>query len=396
MLEDFLSAFQNFKHNKLRSCLSLLGIIIGVASVIVVTTLGNSAAANVKSSFNKSGLDLVQISSGWIRNATSSTIKFDDSFRTVVERFPESEQVFYNYNLSGSIRYGATEGNVTTKAVEPGYLEMSGIEADIGALLTDADDYYGTHKAVIGSEVMANFFPDGDALNKILTLDLNGVRFGLKVAGVLKSQTSAGMEQPDNMVYVTSGFYKKKIDPDPDAGNIVIKAASQDVASQLKSRIEEYAAKTTGNQYALRVMSMQSMMEQFDEIMGTLSLMLGGVAAISLLVGGIGIMNIMIVSVTERKKEIGIRKALGASPAVIRNQFLIESASISLFGGILGIFFGIVISYVVVLVLGWVFSVQIGACLSAFLFSAAVGVFFGLSPAIKAARLDPVEALSAD
>jgi len=138
------------------------------------------------------------------------------------------------------------------------------------------------------------------------------------------------------------------------------------------------------------------MLDQYDQVLGTVSLLLSSIAAISLLVGGIGIMNIMIVTVTERRKEIGIRKALGASPNAIRLQFLVESASISLLGGILGILFGLLLSFIATYVLDWVFSVQFVFCLIAFLFSAFVGVFFGLSPAARAAKLDPVEALASE
>ncbi|MBQ1983594.1 MAG: FtsX-like permease family protein, partial [Spirochaetaceae bacterium] len=133
-----------------------------------------------------------------------------------------------------------------------------------------------------------------------------------------------------------------------------------------------------------------------DQIMGTMTLLLSGVAAISLLVGGVGIMNIMIVTVTERKKEIGIRKALGASPTAIRVQFLVESATITLLGGFLGVVVGITLSSIVVFAMNWQFAIQWGACVLSFFFSAFVGVFFGLNPASRAAKLDPVAALSAE
>jgi putative ABC transport system permease protein len=141
---------------------------------------------------------------------------------------------------------------------------------------------------------------------------------------------------------------------------------------------------------------MQSMIEQFDEVMGTVTMLLSGIAAISLLVGGVGIMNIMIVTVTERRKEIGIRKALGATPGAIRMQFLVESATITLFGGFLGIVIGLGLSYLVVYVMNWSFGIQWSSYFISFIFSAFVGVFFGLNPASRAAKLDPVEALASE
>ena len=141
---------------------------------------------------------------------------------------------------------------------------------------------------------------------------------------------------------------------------------------------------------------MQTMLDQFNEVNGTMNLLLAGIAAISLLVGGIGIMNIMIVTVTERKQESGIRKAIGAAPAAIRRQFLVESAAISLIGGIMGEALGLAISVVAVKVMKWPFEVQVRACFIAFAFAALVGIFFGLNPASRAAKLDPVEALGAE
>nr|MCR5063004.1 FtsX-like permease family protein [Treponema sp.] len=151
-----------------------------------------------------------------------------------------------------------------------------------------------------------------------------------------------------------------------------------------------------GTEYSVNVTSMQSMLEQMSKITSTISLLLSAIAAISLLVGGIGIMNIMIVTVTERKQEIGIRKALGASPKDIRQQFLVESASITLLGGIMGIILGIIISLAVEYIQSQALTINTKACIISFVFSVFVGIFFGLNPAIRAAKLDPVIALSGE
>ena len=176
----------------------------------------------------------------------------------------------------------------------------------------------------------------------------------------------------------------------------MVQAVSNEKAVSLVDSIKEYCTEITGNEYAVNVNSMQSMLEQMSEITNTMSIMLSAIAAISLLVGGIGIMNIMIVTVTERKQEIGIRKALGASPKDIRQQFLVESASITVIGGLLGIIIGIIISFAVEYVQKQAYIVSWQACVVSFVFSVFVGIFFGLNPASRAAKLDPVIALSSE
>ena len=176
----------------------------------------------------------------------------------------------------------------------------------------------------------------------------------------------------------------------------MVQVSSPQKATEVVSAITEYCTNLSGTEYSVNVTSMQSMLEQMSEITSTMSLMLSAIAAISLLVGGIGIMNIMIVTVTERKQEIGIRKALGASPRDIRQQFLVESASITLLGGIMGIILGIIISLAVEYIQSQAFTISTNACIISFVFSVFVGIFFGLNPAIRAAKLDPVIALNGE
>ena len=228
-----------------------------------------------------------------------------------------------------------------------------------------------------------------------LILISSNIRFGFEVVGVLKEQ-SGGMENPSTSVYIPRGFYSKKIQPNPIASSIVCQVTDQKLSTKVAENIKSYVEEKSGVENILNIMSMATFLEQYDQIMGTMTLLLSGVAAISLLVGGVGIMNIMIVTVTERKKEIGIRKALGASPRAIKLQFLVESATITLFGGFLGVIVGIALSGIVVFAMNWEFAIQWGACLLSFFFSAFVGVFFGLNPASRAAKLDPVAALSAE
>jgi len=398
MFEDLYNALQNFRLNKARTILSLLGVIIGVASVIIITTLGQSATQNIKGSFGSSGLDIVRLNAGFAnrRVATGSSITFNEDFRTELwDNIPHLKGIYYNNTLSGTVGYGDVSVSSSITAIEYEYLEMNKFELENGSFFTVSDSVQGLQKIIIGSEVASTLFSQGDAVGKTVILISSNIRFGFEVIGVLKEQSS-GFESTASALYILRGFYDKKISPSSTANSVVIQLIDQSYATEVVDLIKSYADTKTGQTNSMQVTSMQSMLEQYDEVMGTVSLLLSGIAAISLLVGGIGIMNIMIVTVTERRKEIGIRKALGATPNAIRMQFLVESATISLFGGVFGIIFGLVLSAVATYVMDWAYAVQWSACLIAFLFSAFVGVFFGLNPAARAAKLDPVEALASE
>ncbi len=396
MFEDFINALQNFKQNKTRTFLSLLGVIIGVASVILITTLGQSATENVKKSFGSSGLDIIKISSGFMNRRSASRIQFNESFRTELwENIENIKKIHFINNLSATLVYGDLSVNGSGVAIEHDYLQMYNFELEYGNFFSVTDNISGSQKIILGSEVAQALFPEGNALGKKIILISSNIRFGFEVVGVLKEQ-SGGMENPSTSVYIPRGFYSKKIQPNPIASSIVCQVTDQKLSTKVAENIKSYVEEKSGVENILNIMSMATFLEQYNQIMGTMTLLLSGVAAISLLVGGVGIMNIMIVTVTERKKEIGIRKALGASPRAIKLQFLVESATITLFGGFLGVIVGIALSGIVVFAMNWEFAIQWGACLLSFFFSAFVGVFFGLNPASRAAKLDPVAALSAE
>ena len=330
------------------------------------------------------------------RRRDSVSLKFDEAIREqLFDNVRDIKKIWYKNNLSATLSYGDTSSSSTCSAIEYGYLEMYGIELEAGRFFNVTEDYYGMQKVVLGKSLADALFPSGDAVGKSILVTASKISFRFEVIGVIKEQTS-GMENTSNAAYIPRGFYSKKIKPNPEATSIMVQATSADKASSLTERIQSYCENLTGTQYSVNVMSMQSMIDQMDSIMKTMSVMLSAIAAISLLVGGIGIMNIMIVTVTERRQEIGIRKALGASPGDIKRQFLVESAAISLIGGILGIIVGIGISMASEYVKGQSFAISLNACLIAFVFSVFVGIFFGLNPAARAAKLDPVLALAGE
>ena len=395
MWEDFLNALNNFRRNKTRTFLSLLGVIIGVASVIVITSMGKSSTKKIESTFGTAGLDVVNVSPGFMRRkALSKVLPFDETFRIkLFDNVPDIKKVWFKNSLSVTLNYGDTSSSINCTAVETGYLEMYNLTLESGEFFNVTDNEEGNQKIILSHETAESFFPAGDAVGKQIMLVSNKVTFGFHIIGVLKEQTT-GME--NGAAYIPRGFYSKKIKPNPEAANVMVQAVSNEKAVSLVDSIKDYCTEVAGNEYAVNVTSMQSMLEQMSEITNTMSIMLSAIAAISLLVGGIGIMNIMIVTVTERKQEIGIRKALGASPKDIRQQFLVESASITVIGGLLGIIIGIIISFAVEYVQKQAYIVSWQACVISFVFSVFVGIFFGLNPASRAAKLDPVIALSSE
>lgn len=395
MLEDFMDSLRNFVRNKTRTILSLLGVIIGVASVIVITSIGQSSTKEIQDTFGSSGLDLVQVSSGFMRRRRDAVqLDFGEAFRQeLFDSVRNVQKVWYKNSLSATLSYGDTSVTASCTAIETGYLEMYGLVLDYGDYFNVTDNVYGMQKVILGSTVAAALFPDGNPVGRGVLLVASNVPFSFTVIGVLKEQTS-GMEDAASGIYIPRGFYSKKIMPNPAASAVMVQATNPSYCTGIVNEISAWATEKTGTEGSVSVVSMQATIEQMGEMARTLSFMLSGIAAISLLVGGIGIMNIMIVTVTERRQEIGIRKALGASPAAIRRQFLVESASITLLGGILGIVLGIGLSVATEYVRGQPITIQAGACAVAFVFSVFVGIFFGLNPASRAAKLDPVAALA--
>lgn len=392
MLEDFLNSIQNFKRNKTRTFLSLLGVIIGVAAVIIITSMGESSTKQVQDTFGTNGLDIVEIRNGFMRrNRDSITLVFDESFReNLFDGVKDIKKIWYKNNLSATLSVGEVSASVSCTAIEFGYLEMYGFQLEEGNFFSVSDVEEGMQKLILSHDMAEQLFPDGNALGQKIMLVVDKVTFGFKIVGITKDQTT-GMET--GTAFIPRGFYSKKIKPNPSADSVLVQVTSTEKSTQMVQTLTSYCKNLTGTD-SVRVNSMQTMIEQVSKITETMSLLLAAVAAISLLVGGIGIMNIMIVTVTERRQEIGIRKALGANQKDIMQQFLIESASITVIGGILGIIFGILISLALEFIKGMSFALSFQACIISFVFSVFVGIFFGINPALRAAKLDPVVALS--
>jgi putative ABC transport system permease protein len=398
LFEDFFNALRNFRTNRTRTVLSLLGIIIGVASVIMVATIGLSATGDVRRTLGQAGLDLVQVRSGWGRGS-SNTVNLDENFREdLASSVSGIKKIIFTNEFSGTLRSGGLEINIAIYAVEPEYFSVMGMTLDYGRSFSVSENAVGAQKIILGSEVVRYLFPEGEAAGKTVILQMDVYRLGFQVAGVLAESNAVGFAGPNQSAFVPMALYRRKISPaNRNAESVLVQAVNQNEAPRIQREIATLGEQLSGgNTQALSLFSMQSILEQYNQVTRTMNLLLMGIAGISLLVGGIGIMNIMIVTVTERKREIGIRKALGASPAAIRTQFLVESAALTLMGGAAGIALGIALSAAAVSFFGWILMIDPLNCAAAFVFSAAVGLFFGIHPAIRAAKLDPVEALAGE
>lgn len=398
MIEDFINALQNFKINKMRTLLSLLGIVIGVTAVVIVTTLGNSLDATVKKIFSRFTMDIMYLEH-W--QVGEKKLPFNEEFRNGLKNnISGIKNIFYFSYLNGST---LSRGNISASdnqiiACEYGAIEANGYEIDYGKYFTPSDFINGSHKIILGKKVAEHLFPEGNAVGKQLTVYTQKAQFALTVAGVLKHK-EVWAYSPDRVAYIPFAFVTTKTHPRPHIARVDVQLYDENEAEIVSRQMQEYADKKADTRNALWVSSAKAQMQENNKVFGVIGVVLTSIAGISLLVGGIGIMNIMIVTVTERKHEIGIRKALGATNADIRNQFLIESATITFTGGLLGVILGICISALVgafAFPKDWdfVFAFNLGGTVAAFAVSVSTGIFFGLNPALRAAKLDPVEALS--
>ena len=393
LVEDLKLALGSFAHGKLRTSLSALGIIIGVMSVIAITTLGDSATGSISSSVADAGLNSVTLMIG--RDAPDDVYRvFDMDYASEIAALDGVESAVPLVSSSYSVSYGKNRfSDVSVMAALPDFDEIYSYGVDTGSFIS-ADHQDGREAvAVLGAGIAESLFPDGDALGRRIRIMRDQAR-SFRIVGVMSTMGDTMGMSYDETVYVPASTYDSRLRSIDSVRRYGVSVQADRDVLEVSSGMESHFSELFGSNSAVRVISPASMAQMFTGITETLNLFLSGVAAISLLVGGIGIMNIMLVSVSERTREIGIRKALGASPAVIHRQFLFEAAALTTIGGLLGVAGGLGLSALAIRALGWTFSVNIISVLAAVGFSTAVGIFFGLYPAARAGRLDPVVALS--
>lgn len=398
--ESIKMALQGMVSNKLRTFLTLLGIIIGVGAVIAMVSLGFGLKENVKNNISKLGSNLLIITSGG-RTASGARLAAGEGVKLTYDDMQAIEkQVDGIANISASVNrsYQMVAGNQNwTSRVEgttPSSFTISSLEVEDGRVLNERDLVSRGRVAVIGKTVADSLFPEGNPVGKIMRIN----KATFQVIGVLKSkgQGSMGMDQ-DDVVYVPLTTAQNRMMGITNVQRITVQAENENIINDVQADVEQvlrtrHKIKDGAND-DFTVGNMAQIMETMLSTANNITILLGCIAAISLLVGGIGIMNIMLVSVTERTREIGIRKALGATYNNILLQFLVESMVIGIIGGTLGVVLGIGASCIISSMAGWNTVISVWAIVIAVIFSVGIGLFFGIYPARKAALLDPIDAL---
>ena len=393
-------AFRALRRNKLRSTLTALGIIIGVGAVIAMVGIGNGAKSQVEAQIASLGQNVVLIfpgnwsssgaRSGWGGAGTMTVEDAEAIGREVagVTAFsPEvrnRQQVLANgLNWNTQILGEGTE-----------YLDIRDWPLDDGAMFTEQDVRGAGKVCIIGKTIANQLFPNEDAVGQSLRIR----NFPFKILGVLtgKGLSVMGTDQ-DDVVIVPYTSLMKRIERRTNISSIIVQSTSPDASDRVQRDIADLLRQrhrlAQGRDDDFTIRGQQEIANAATETTRTMTVLLGAIASVSLIVGGIGIMNIMLVSVTERTREIGIRMAVGAHGRDILLQFLIEAITLSLLGGVIGILLGVGSARLLSALKGWPLLISVSSVALAFLFSAAVGVFFGFYPARKASRLDPIDAL---
>jgi len=398
-------AFRALQVNKARSALTMLGIVIGVAAVIATVAVGTGATRRVQQQIASIGSNVIIIIPGSMTNSglrmgTGNAITLTESdARELTSQCPEITAAAPTVRGAAQVVYGDSNWATTILGTAPSYLVIRDLAVTSGFSFTNRDVDSANKVALLGATVVANLFGDSDPVGQ--TIRIKQVPF--TIAGVLerKGQSPTGQDQ-DDIILIPISTAKRKVlgirSANADAVNgIIVQAkdasqihAAQDAASAL---LRQRHHLQTGQEDDFSIRNMEEIFAAQESSSRVMSLMLAAVASVSLLVGGIGIMNIMLVSVRERTREIGLRQAVGAKTRDILTQFLVEAITLSIAGGVIGIVVGISASVIISRLANWQTVIGPGAVMLAVFFSALVGIGFGYYPARKAAYLDPIEAL---
>ena len=402
LIEQCVESLGTLTLNKTRTGLAILGIVIGIGSVIALVSLGQASQQSISSQIQSLGSNLLTVSpgsfsQGGVRQAQGSrtTLKLDDAKAiSASSQITTVKTVSPEFTQRTQVRTGSANTNTQVIGSTPSYLEVHKVSIATGNFITQRDVDSMTKVAVLGPQVVTDLFGEG--------ADVIGqkVRVGsqtLSIIGVTVSKGGSGFMNQDDVIYVPLTTAQKQLFGVNYLTSIALEANNAEVMIDAQNEVGYLLLAqhklNDPTEADFSIMSQQDILNTVSSTTGTFTLLLSGIAAISLLVGGIGIMNIMLVTVTERTREIGLRKALGAKKKTIIAQFLIESIILTFSGGIIGVLLGIILSFVISKLTGMVFLLSFSSISLAFIVSVAIGILFGWYPAQKAARLQPIEAL---
>ncbi len=388
--QAFSLAVKSLAASKMRSFLTMLGIIIGVAAVIVIVSIVNGMTQDVLNEFEKLGSTTITVS---VRGRGGNRSVSIDDMQNLVDDNPEYlESMTPNIMVSGATaKNGNTNVNVAScVGANENYAHIKGLNIELGRNIEYIDCEAILRNCVVGSYIANELYGTTDVVGE--SIKLNGYSF--QIVGVLEEKADSKEASADDIIIIPYTM-ASRVSNSFTMGSYTFNAASKEVADKAQDFIDAYLLSVFSNSNAYTVTNMSSIIDTINDLTATMSLVLAGVAGVSLLVGGIGIMNIMLVSVTERTREIGIRKSLGATPWDIMSQFVVEAITTSCIGGIIGILLGIAGSYAATF-FGLTAAPSVPAMLISFTVSAFVGIAFGYFPAKKAAALNPIDALRYD
>ena len=398
-------AFRALRINKLRSALTMLGIIIGVGAVIAMVAVGSGATERIQQQIASIGSNVIivlpgSITASGIRLGSGNAVSLTtDDAKAIARDCPSVQAVAPSSRAGSQVIYGNNNWATQVLGTTPDYLSIRDIEIQSGSAFTQRDVDANAKVALLGQTVVDNLFNGNDPVGQVIRIK----QVPITVVGTLvpKGQSPTGQDQDDVILVPITTAQKKLFGVNQARANSVgslmvqargpqfIQSAQDEMRSVLRQR--HHLQPNQDDDFTIR--NLEEVFKAQETSSQVMSILLAAIASVSLIVGGIGIMNIMLVSVTERTREIGLRQAVGAKTKDILTQFLVEAVTLSLAGGVVGIILGILASKLISIFAQWSTLVSPGAILLAFVFSALVGVFFGFYPARKAALLDPIDAL---
>jgi len=406
--QNFLTALRGLMANKLRAALTILGIVIGVAAVVALMAIGSGATSSITNQIEGNGSNLLNIQAGRSQRPspgaqTAQTYLTYKDYQALSKTLTDVAGIAPAYQSSFTVTQGTITATVSVTGVTEDYLSVHTYDLTSGRGIAARDRSKQSQVAVIGATTAETLFPGTSALGG--TIKISNASY--TVVGVLKSKGSTGFDNQDDVVFIPleTGYSKlfganavrngEKI-----VNAIAVSASSADTVDSVSAQItfvlrhQHHLATTDDDDF--RVSNQAELLSTLSSVTSTLTTFLGAIAALSLLVGGIGIMNITLVSVSERTREIGLRKAVGARKDHILFQFLVETMTMSVSGGVIGILLGAAIAWVVTLLGLITAKVTLSSILMSFFFSMGIGLFFGIYPAFRAANLHPMEALRSE